>query len=166
MSQVGLDFLPSFPVSASRLLASDDIKERFRSPSAVTFGIKFLSVRVSFLTSAPQLRLSVNEISPYFEGIPALFRRGADFFPPVFLLMCRGGMARAHMQSVPLHRRHETVQLFNSAPSRKYKRSLHLLLVAHQWGGVNSKSTQKFVYILVLRSYYFHIIVFNANVSY
>lgn len=52
-------------------------------------------------------------------------------------------MARAHMQSVPLHRRHETIQLFNSAPLRKYKRSLNLLLVAHQGGGVNNKSTQK-----------------------
>lgn len=75
-------------------------------------------------------------------------------------------MARAHMQSVPLHRRHETVQLFNSAPLRKYKRSLNLLLVAHQGGGVNSKSTQKLVYTLVLRSYYCHIIVLEANVLY
>lgn len=91
MSQVGLGFLPSSPLSASGLLASDDIKERFSSPSDVTFGIKFLSVRVSFLTSAPQIRLSVNEISPYFGGIPALFRRGADFFPPFSFWCAVGG---------------------------------------------------------------------------
>lgn len=166
MSQVGPDFLPSFPLSAARLLASDDIPERFCSPSAVTFGIKFLSVRVSLLTSAPQIRLSVNEISPYFRGDSCSFPPRCRFFPPVFLLMCWGGMARAHMQSVPLHRRHETIQLFNSAPLRKYKRSLNLLLVAHQGGGVNNKSTQKWVYTLVLRSYYCHIIVLEANVLY
>lgn len=99
MSQVGLGFLPSFPLSASRLLASNDIKERFLdySPSAVTLGIKFLSVRVSFLTSAPQIRSSVNEISPYFGVIPALFRRGADFFPPRFPFdVLRGDGSRSH----------------------------------------------------------------------
>lgn len=69
------------------------------------------------------------------------------------------------MQSVPLHSRHETIQLFNPAPSRKYTRSLHLLLVAHQGGGVNSKSMQGLVYILVLRYNYYHIVVFDANVS-